>query len=210
MRQKLKLFLIAIKIYGLLVSCRNFRRNFPRIKTALKYYLFNSFITNFPNHRLRIFYLRRILKIKIGLNTSINMGCFFAGNNISIGNNTVIARNCHLDGRASDGFIEIKNNVSIAPECCILSMTHIANSATFEAISKNVIIEDFAWLGTRAMVLPGVHIGKGGVLGAASTATKSISNYSICVGSPAKAIGKRNEQLSYELKYFPYFNTDIT
>jgi acetyltransferase-like isoleucine patch superfamily enzyme len=170
----------------------------------------HSFVTNVPNHKLRLFYARKFLQIKIGVNTSINMGCFFAGKNIEIGNNTVIARNCHLDGRAPDGYIKIQNNVSIAPECYILSMTHEPNSPTFEAISKKVIIEDYVWIGTRAMILPGVKIGKGAILGAGSTATKAIPNYSIQVGSPSKEIAKRTTELIYELNYFPYFNTDIT
>jgi maltose O-acetyltransferase len=205
----IKLFYL-MKINILLYKIKKKYKKIIKIFTALQFYLFNSYLTNFPSHKLRLFYLRRILNIKIGINTSINMGCFFAGNNISFGNNTVLARECYLDGRTSNGFIEIGNNVSIAPNTFILSMTHVVNSAKFEAVSKKVVIDDFAWLGTRSLVLPGVHIGKGAVLGAASTATKSIPDFTISVGSPAKFIGKRNDELAYTLNYFPYFNSDIT
>ena len=55
------------------------------------------------------------------------------------------------------------------------------------------------------MILPGVNIGKGAILGAGSTATRSMDDYSICVGVPAKVVGRRSELLTYELDYFPYF-----
>lgn len=174
---------------------------------ALKFYFYNSFLTHCPFYSVRTFYLRKIISIKIGTNTSIHMGCFFAGNNISIGCNTVIARNCYLDGRV--GFIEIKNNVSIAPETVIISMTHMADSPTFETISKPVLIEDYVWIGTRAIVLPGITLSKGSVVGAGAIVTKDVEVYSVVAGAPATKIGERNKNLNYTLKYFPYFNTDI-
>ncbi len=85
-------------------------------------------------------------------------------------------------------------------------MTHIADSPTFESVAKEVIIEDYVWIGARAMILPGVKIETGAILGAASTASKNISMYSIFAGAPAKEIGKRSENLTYFLNYFPYFN----
>lgn len=189
---------------------KSLKRRISRISLAFSYYFYNSFLTNFPNFMLRTLYLRNVLGINIGKGTSIHMGCFFAGNNISIGCNTVIARNCQLDGRTENGFITIKDNVSISTDCCILSVTHLPNSHSFESVSKHVVIEDYVWVGAKGMILPGVRMGKGSILGAMSVATKSIENFSICVGSPAKEIGKRSSDLNYELKYFPYFNTDIS
>jgi len=135
------------------------------------------------------------------------MGCFFTGNNIKIGSNTVIARNCYFDGRA--GLIDIKNNVSIAPEVCIITMSHQVNSPDFDTIVKPVLIEDYVWVGTRAMIMPGVIAGQGCVLAAASVVTKSVDPYTVVAGSPAKKIGERTKDLNYSLNYFPFFNTDI-
>jgi acetyltransferase-like isoleucine patch superfamily enzyme len=188
---------------------RSLNRRVSRLMRAFSYYFYNSFLTHFPSYKVRTTYLRRVLGIEIGESTSIHMGCFFAGNNISIGDNTVVARNCYMDGRTFNGFITIKNNVSIAPDCCILSMSHDPNSPTFEGVCKDVVIEDYVWIGARAMILPGVIMGKGSVLGAASTATKSIPDFAIFAGSPAKEVGKRSQNLNYNLNYFPYFNTDI-
>jgi maltose O-acetyltransferase len=175
---------------------------------ALAFYIYNSWLTNFPSYKIRTFYLRQVLKISIGKKSSIHMGCFFAGNEIIIGSNTVIARKCYLDGRA--GLITICNNVSMAPECYILSMTHLVNSSSFEAVSKAVLIEDYTWLGARCMVMPGVHTGIGSVLAASSVVTKNVDAYTVVAGVPAKKIADRNRNLDYQLSYFPYFNSDIT
>jgi acetyltransferase-like isoleucine patch superfamily enzyme len=198
---------------GITALYYKFKTVFSYLKTvflAFKFYFYNSFITNFPSYKVRTVYLRKVLRIKIGNQTSIHMGCFFAGSNIIIGNNTVIARKCYLDGRV--GVIEIKNNVSIAPETSIISMSHIIDSPTFDCVIKPVLIEDYVWIGARVMILPGVTLDKGSVVGAASVVTKSVAAYNIVAGSPAKKIREknRNEDLQYQLNYFPFFNSDIT
>jgi maltose O-acetyltransferase len=120
--------------------------------------------------------------------------------NIKIGDNSVIGRNCHLLGN-----ITIKNNVSITADTYIFSSSHYKDSPIFEAYTRPVIIEDYAWIGARAMILPGLIIGKGAILGAASTATKNIPDYEVHTGAPAKKVAVRSEKLSYNLNYFPYF-----
>ncbi|HFI4796318.1 acyltransferase [Elizabethkingia anophelis] len=136
------------------------------------------------------------------------MGCFFAGNQINIGDHTVINRGVFFDGRV--GKIKIGSNVSISQETVIITMSHYINSPLFDAYNADVIIEDYVWTGFRATILPGVVIGKGAVLGVNSLATKSLNPFGIYVGSPARKISERITDLKYSLNYFPYFNTDIT
>lgn len=175
---------------------------------AFKFYLYNSFITNIPSYRLRLIYLKKVLKIQIGKHTSIHMGCFFAGSNIKIGANTVIARNCYLDGRV--GLIDIRNNVSVAPDAHIITMSHDVQSPTFNWISLPVVLEDFVWVGARVTILPGVTAGKGSVMAACAVVNKNIGPFCIVAGSPAKKISERVKTLDYNLSYFPFFNSDIT
>ena len=54
--------------------------------------------------------------------------------------------------------------------------------------SEPIIIGDDVWIGEFVAILPGVTIGKGAVIGTLSVVTKDIPEYSIAVGSPAKAI----------------------
>lgn len=166
---------------------------------GLKFYLYNNLVSYLPIHLVRNLFLRHILGIKIGKFSFVHMGSRFQGT-ISIGNHSVIGRNCVLLGD-----ITIKNNVSITAETYIFTSSHIVNSAYFECFYTKVVIEDYAWIGARAMILPGVRIGKGAILGAMSIATKNIPDYSIFAGNPAKEIGQREKELAYKLAYSPYF-----
>jgi acetyltransferase-like isoleucine patch superfamily enzyme len=172
---------------------------FVQFLRALKFYIYNNLLTHVPNHVLRLLYLKYVLRVNIGQSCFIHMGCRFEGN-ISIGNNSVVGRCCVLLGD-----ITIRNNVSITAETYIFTSTHIADSVTFEASYNPVVIEDYAWIGARAMILPGVVIGRGAILGAASTATKSIPEYSIFAGTPAKEVGRRSKSINYTLIYSPFF-----
>ena len=55
---------------------------------------------------------------------------------------------------------------------------------------KAVHVGEGTWIGEKVCIMPGVGIGKKCVIGAASIVTKSIPDYSMAVGSPAKVIKK--------------------
>lgn len=67
------------------------------------------------------------------------------------------------------------------------------------AQGAEVVIEDCAWIGANAMILKGVHIGKGAVIGAGSVVTKDVPELTIYGGNPAKFIREipRNEKYNY-------------
>ncbi|WP_076412862.1 CatB-related O-acetyltransferase [Shewanella sp. UCD-KL12] len=54
-------------------------------------------------------------------------------------------------------------------------------------------IGDGAWLGMRAMVMPGVSIGEGAIVAANSVVTKDVAPYSVVGGTPAKLVKYRFE-----------------
>ena len=53
---------------------------------------------------------------------------------------------------------------------------------------KPVQIDDYAWIGANAMVLKGVHIGRGAVIGAGSVVTKDVPELTVYAGNPAKFV----------------------
>jgi maltose O-acetyltransferase len=182
---------------------------FPFLKAfhkSLLYYFYNHFITSFPSFTIRNFYLNYILKIKIQPKTAIHMDCFIAFNNIIIGHNTIINRRCYLDGR---GGIKIGNNVSISPEVYIISLSHDANDREYRIFGKITQIDDHAWIGSRAILMPGVVVGEGAIVGAGAVVTKNVAPYTIVGGNPAKEIGKRKSDLNYSLNFYSFFDTDI-
>jgi len=173
---------------------------------ACVYYGYTAVVTYAPFYTVRHLYLRLLLRIRIGRDTAVHMGCFVTGNRITIGANTVINRRCYLDGRTG---LRIGNNVNISPECYFLSLTHDLRDPAFVTIGKEVVIGDHAWLGARAMVMPGVRIGEGAVVGAGAVVTKDVPPYTVVGGVPAKPIGMRNNNVQYRTRYFPFFDTDI-
>lgn len=54
-----------------------------------------------------------------------------------------------------------------------------------------IIVDDDVWIGERALILSGVHIGQGAVVAAGAVVTKNVSPYTIVGGVPANVIGKR-------------------
>jgi maltose O-acetyltransferase len=56
-----------------------------------------------------------------------------------------------------------------------------------------VIIADDVWIGTRAIILPGISIGRGAIIGAAAVVTKNVPEYAIVCGNPAKVVKYRTD-----------------
>ena len=156
---------------------------------ASLYYFYNAVVTYVPLYSLRHAYLRLFFGIRVGKRSSVHMGCFVTGRNITIGDHTTINRRCHLDGRVG---LRIGNRVSISPEVYTMSLTHDAQDPSFPTKGEPIVIEDYAWIGSRAMIMPGVTISKGMVVGAGSVVTKTFPPYSIVAGAPAKVIGERH------------------
>ena len=96
----------------------------------------------------------------------------------------------------SDGGVEIGDRVLIGYRTMILSRNHripAGRGPIFSSghESKAVRIGDDAWIGGNCTILPGVEIGKGCVIGAGSVVTKSIPDYCVAVGNPARPIRVR-------------------
>ncbi|MEJ6981989.1 acyltransferase [Pedobacter sp. P351] len=123
------------------------------------------------------------------------MHCTFdCAEGLKIGKYSVLHPNCRIDPR---GGILIGERVAISQEVIILTADHLMNSSTFEGRERKVVIEDYAWIGTRATILPGVTIGKGAVVAAGAVVTKDVMDYSIVAGVPAKVIGQRSRDLDF-------------
>lgn len=177
---------------------------------ALKYYICNHLVAATPCEFLRHSYYKLILGVKIGKDTHISMGEFITGFynrcSVSIGDNCVINRGCYLDGRGS---IVVGNNVNISFGTTILTMQHEAHSTIFECKVGDVTIENDVWIGAKAIILPGVILGRGSVVAAGAVVTKDVPEYSIVAGVPARVIGTRVKDLKYKTSFHPYFDTDV-
>lgn len=112
----------------------------------------------------------------------------------------------NISGCGPESPLEIGSFCSIAAEVVFLcSGNHPTDCATTSYIHNNMMggpikrsgksrgikIGNDVWIGRRALVLPGVTIGHGGVVGAQATVTKDVPPYAIVGGNPAKIIRYR-------------------
>jgi acetyltransferase-like isoleucine patch superfamily enzyme len=157
-------------------------------------YVTNHVVSRIPVFRLRLAWYRRAIGLTIGDGSVVFLGCYvwFYGRRTvgrsQIGCNTIINRDCCLDVR---GPLRIGDNVSISPGVAILTTQHQIGSPRFDLETREVVIEDHAWIGMRAIVLPGAHIGRGAVVAAGAVVSGKVAPMTIVGGVPAKPIGTR-------------------
>jgi acetyltransferase-like isoleucine patch superfamily enzyme len=118
--------------------------------------------------------------------------------NLEVGSGVSIGTYVHM---WCYGGIRIGDRVLIGSHAAITSVTHDYDQQALPPVNKPVIIEDDVWIGTHAIILPGVTLGKGSVIGANSVVTKDVEPYSIVIGSPAKHYRYRNIE-KLDPKYF--------
>lgn len=146
------------------------------------------FLAQIPSYTLRHF-LYRLLGIKIGKGSTVHFGAtFYTLGKIQIGTDTIIGEKAVLDGR---GELTIGNHVDLASEVMIYTSQHQINHPEFLAENKRVVIHDYVFIGPRAIILPGVTIGKGAIIAAGAVVTKDVPEFIIVGGVPAKQIGQR-------------------
>jgi acetyltransferase-like isoleucine patch superfamily enzyme len=117
---------------------------------------------------------------------------------LSVGANVSIGKSAML---GCIGGVSIGDRVMIAHGAQVLSAGHRIPSAgdsmpmRFSGLDVAPIsIEDDAWIGAGAIVLPGVTIGRGAVVAAGAVVTKDVESFTIVGGVPSVVIGCRDGQ----------------
>lgn len=114
--------------------------------------------------------------------------------NVIIGNNTMIGI-----GSVIIGPVSIGNHVMLAQNIVVSGLNHGYEDPAIppslqKELKKQIVISDDVWIGANCVITAGITIGKHVVVGAGSVVTKSIPDYCVAVGNPAKII----KQYSFE------------
>lgn len=117
------------------------------------------------------------------------------GRNVTIGPGSIVGSRATLDGRLG---ITLGAHVNLSSEVAIYTQQHDPQSPSFAAVGGPVVIEDRAWVSSRTTILPGVTIGEGAVVAAGAIVTGDVAPYTIVGGIPARKIGERTRDLTYE------------
>ena len=117
-------------------------------------------------------------------------------NRLSVGENSFIGR-VQMQAHAQ---IRIGSNVCINDGVRLITASHDVRDAGWKQFAKPIVIEDFAWIATGAVILPGVRVGRGAVVGAGSVVSKNVPDFAVAVGNPAIV---RENVRPKELAYSP-------
>lgn len=135
-------------------------------------------------------FLLRLFGAKIGqcvvLKPSINIKYPWL---LEIGDNSWIGEGAWLDNLAQ---ISIRKNCCISQGAYLCTGNHDWSDEAFCLVVKPICVEDGAWIGAKAMVLPGVIVKTHAIISAGSVMSSDAEPYTIYCGHPAVAINTRD------------------
>jgi acetyltransferase-like isoleucine patch superfamily enzyme len=104
---------------------------------------------------------------------------------VRLGDRVSINAFVHIWG---SGGVAIGDDSLIASHVAITSLTHDPKAAAFSQtlISRPVSIGRNVWIGSHAVILPGVTIGDSAVVGAGAVVTRDVAAGSVVTGVPAR------------------------
>ena len=116
------------------------------------------------------------------------------GSGVVIGDRSGLGRGCRVYGP-----LIIGREVMVGPDVAFLSENHrfdrldvpIGWQGKTELLAPR--IEDGAWIGLRATILPGRVVGRGAVVGACAVVTRDVPAFAVAGGNPARVIMSRND-----------------
>lgn len=114
--------------------------------------------------------------------------------NVDVGKNVYIGKNCSLYGYDN---ISIGENTLIARDTIMLTRSHVFSNAQVPIREQGyslapITIGSDVWIGARATILPGVNIGNGSIIAAGSIVNKDVPAFTVVAGTPAKIIKMRS------------------
>ena len=135
--------------------------------------------------------------------------CISYGNNVTVGKGSILKGNIVIGNSVSIGHgavfmstgakLSVHDYVVMGPNVTIYSGDHIIEISDSDKKKTNdpqkydadVVIESGCWIGTRAIILKGVTVGRGSVIGAGAIVTKDVPPYSVYIGVPSARIKPR-------------------
>ncbi|KXL46882.1 MAG: hypothetical protein FE78DRAFT_113930, partial [Acidomyces sp. 'richmondensis'] len=116
------------------------------------------------------------------------------GLKVRVAPSAFIDRNCYIQDNPMN-VVSIGDGSWIGPGVHICSVKHDTdwrnrNGIHGPALGAPVVVGEDCFIGSHAVILPGVTLGNGCVIGAGSIVTRSIPPYHVAFGNPAKVIRK--------------------
>lgn len=121
---------------------------------------------------------------------------------VRIGDHVHICSNCVLGGRGGidlEAYSSLSHGVRLLSAVDDFSGRHMTNSTLPDGVlgvhAAPIAVGRYVPIGAGTIVLPGVTIGEGAAVGAASLVDRSLEEWTIHAGNPARETGKRSREL---------------
>ncbi|HIK11962.1 MAG TPA: colanic acid biosynthesis acetyltransferase WcaF [Oscillatoriaceae cyanobacterium M33_DOE_052] len=105
-----------------------------------------------------------------------------------VGDFVWLGENAWIDNLAN---VTLESHVCISQDVYLCTGNHDWRSPDFALITGEIYIEESGWIAARAVVGPGVRVGRGVVLGLGSVASGSLEPMTVYAGNPAQPLKKR-------------------
>jgi UDP-2-acetamido-3-amino-2,3-dideoxy-glucuronate N-acetyltransferase len=119
-----------------------------------------------------------------------------------LGERCVIGQNVNIDAGATIGNnVKIQNNVSVytgtvieddvflGPSCVLTNVINPRSQVNRHALYETTILKRGCTIGANATIVCGIRVGRYAFVGAGSVVTKSVPDYALVVGNPARQVG---------------------
>lgn len=167
---------------------KKIKQKYAEYKSGFRWWYINNCLCNVPSKRFRVRHLKR-MGMKFGGDVQLYAGFHIRNpQNIALGEGCSIGPKVLLDGRMG---LELGKSVVVGYEAIIWTLNHDYNDINFCGKGAPVVIDDYAWICSRSIILPGIHVGKGAVVASGAIVTKDVPPYAIVAGIPAVVVGQR-------------------
>jgi len=113
---------------------------------------------------------------------------------LEVGDRVQIGAGCQF---MIGGQVVLGDDVLLGPEVAFVDTNHRWNRLDVPikeqgfAAPRPIFVGKGAWIGLRATILPGVHIGEGAIVGAGAVVMRNVAAYAIVIGNPAHVVQHR-------------------
>jgi acetyltransferase-like isoleucine patch superfamily enzyme len=134
--------------------------------------------------------------VRIGRDSGVYIGTLF---DVGPDGEVEIGDFCTIAGPviSTNGRVEIGGYAFISFQVTIADGPHAVpptSRAAHDGGRPEIVIEENVWIGAKAVILPGAHLGEGSVVGAATVVDFEVPPYSIAAGSPARVVPGRGRR----------------
>jgi putative colanic acid biosynthesis acetyltransferase WcaF len=134
--------------------------------------------------------LLRCFGASIGIRANVYPHCrIWAPWNLTMGAHSCLAND--VDCYCVDAVV-LGDFATVSQQTMLCTATHDYNDPEFRLATKPITIGTRAWIGARVFIAPGVNVGEGAVVGAASAVFHNVATWTVVGGNPARPLKKRS------------------